>query len=114
MNFPFIFQYALDTPSTKAAALNLVPQGTDLNTVSNDTKNAMLALMLPDQLSFASAAWFLKRSAATAGTGCNQTIIQGLQAATEAGWEAYITGCVGTTVTDARLAVYNAALAAFN
>jgi len=112
MNFPFIYQYALDTPSTKDAALKLVPDGTDLTTVSDSTKNDVLALMLPDDLSFASAAWFLKRSAATGGTGCDQTIIDGLQAATEEGWEAYITGCVGTTVTDDRKKVYDAALAA--
>lgn len=114
MNIPFIYQYALDTPSTAAAALTLVPKGTDVSTVSPDTKNAVLALMLADDLSFASAAWFLKRSAATSGTGCSQSIIEGLQAATEPGWEAYITQCVGTTVTPERKQVYDAALAAFN
>jgi len=115
MNFPFIYQYALDTPSIKDAALNLVPAGTNLNTVTNSTKNDVLNIVLQhDDLSFASAAWFLKRSAATAGTGCSPAIISGLQAGTEKGWEAYITGCVGTTVTDDRRAVYNATLAALN
>lgn len=114
MNFPFIYQYALDTPQTKDAALKLVPLGTDINTVSNNTKNAVLDLMLADDLSFASAAWFLKRSAITSGTACDQSIIDGLKAATEVGWEAYITKCVRTTVTDDRKAVYNAALAALS
>jgi hypothetical protein len=114
MNFPFIYQYALDTSSIKDAALKLVPAGTNLSIVTDTEKNAVLDLVLPDDLSFASAAWFLKRSAATGGTGCSPAIIAGLQAATEQGWEAYITGCVGTTVTDARRAVYNAALAALN
>jgi len=107
MEFPFILAYALDTPSTAANATALV--GTNA-TPSNDTMNAVLALVLPDDLSFASAAWFYKRSGSN-HTGCSDDIVQGLQAGTEAGWEAYTTGCVGTAVTDDRKAVYELAIA---
>ncbi|KIJ29723.1 hypothetical protein M422DRAFT_268854, partial [Sphaerobolus stellatus SS14] len=112
MNIPFIYAYALDTVSTKDAALALVPQGTDVNSVSPDVKNQVRALVLQDNLDFASAAWFLTRSQALTQTGCDQGIISGLQAATESGWEDFITKCVGTTVTDDRKTVYLATLAA--
>jgi len=104
MNFPFMLQYALDTPSTKDAALGLVPSGKP-DGVAPDVQNQVRALMLPPVTDFASAAWFYK-------TNCSPDVITGVQAATEAGWEAYITQCVGTTVTDERRTVYNAVLAA--
>jgi len=114
MNIPFNLAYAKDTPSKKDAALALIPEGTDLNSVSADVKNQVRALVLDDDLDFASAAWFLTRSQELTQTGCDQDIRDGLKAATEAGWEDFITKCVGTTVTDERRAVYNAALAALN
>jgi hypothetical protein len=112
--FPFIYQYAVDTPQTKATALNLVPANTqNLTAVADNTKNAVLALLVSnDTLSFASAAWYLTQSERTGHTGCTQEIINGLKAGTQAGWEAYITQCVDTSVTDDRRAAYNRALEA--
>lgn len=114
MNFPFIYAYALDTPVKKDTALQLVPQGTDLSSVSADVKNQVRALVLDDDLDFASAAWFLTRSKDLTQTACDQSIRDGLIAATEAGWEDFITKCVGTTVTDERRRIYQAALTALN
>jgi hypothetical protein len=113
MMFPFVYQYAVDTTSTKVAALDLIPASvTDPTTVSDDTKNRVLNLVLGDTLSFASAAWYLKRSAVTGHTGCTQDIVDGLTAATQTGWEAYIKQCVDTTLTDPnRMTTYNLALA---
>ena len=108
MTFPFILQYALDTPDVADKALQLAG-GTDPNNVAitNDTKNAIRELVLGDDLSFASAMWFIKRKDST---GCPDQI-PGLQATTFEGWQEYITKCVGTTVTYDRAMVYNATLA---
>jgi hypothetical protein len=107
MTFPFILQYALDTPDVADKALQLAG-GTDPNNgaITNDTKNAIRELVLEDDLSFASAMWFIKRKD---GTGCPDQI-PGLQAVTFEGWQEYITKCVGTTVTDARAEIYNTTL----
>jgi len=115
MNFPFVFKYALDIPAVAPQAQKLLPQFnaasnfTDLSNVDPTTKNAVLALVLDDDNSFASVAWFLKASGV-----CNSTFVDGLKAGTVAGWESYITGCVGTTVTDDRRALYDASLKAFS
>jgi len=107
MQFPNVLAYALNTTSTAAQAQSLVPDPSDVN-VSDDTKNAVLALMLPDDLSFASAAWFYT-------TNCAQeSIVSGLQAGTEAGWENFITNCISTTVTDDRKTAYLNALSALS
>ncbi|KAJ6507335.1 hypothetical protein C8R47DRAFT_966835 [Mycena vitilis] len=76
-----------------------------------DTENAIRALVLTDQLSFASAMWFYTQSGPNK-TGCTATagMVAGLQAATSPGWEHYITNCVGTTVTPQRQAVYEKTL----
>ncbi|KAJ6538830.1 hypothetical protein DFH09DRAFT_1323496 [Mycena vulgaris] len=110
MNFPFILQYALDTPSVAAQAQSLAAAGT----TSPDTQNAIRALVLPDPLSFASAMWFYTRSG-DAKTGCVAMpgMVDGLQLATQPGWEAFITQCVGTTVTPERLALYQKTLNVF-
>jgi hypothetical protein len=58
-----------------------------------------------DYLDFGSAAWFLTSQ-------CSQPVRAGLQSGTEAGWEAYLTSCVGTTATDDRKQLWNLATAA--
>ncbi len=49
--------------------------------------NAVRALVLPDQFSFGSAAWFLTSQ-------CTQDDRAQLQTGTQAGWAQYITSCV--------------------
>ncbi|KAJ7680958.1 hypothetical protein DFH06DRAFT_1164631 [Mycena polygramma] len=112
MIFPFILQYALDTPSVAAQAQALA--GANVNNpaaIPADTENAIRALVLTDQLSFASAMWFYTQSGPNQ-TGCTATagMVAGLQAATLPGWEQCITNCVGTTVTPQRQAVYEKTL----
>ena len=64
--------------------------------------NSIRALVLVDQYSFASAAWFLT-------TQCGPSVRTGLQSGSLAGWQAYISGCVGTTPTDDRMAYWTRA-----
>ena len=56
---------------------------------------ALLALVQPDKFSFASAAWFYS-------THCSEAVKQGVQTGSKSGWAGFLTGCVGTTVSDAR------------
>ena len=74
-------------------------------TASATDPAAVLQLVEPDEFSFGSAAWFLS-------TQCSQDVRSRLQAGTAAGWEAFVTGCVQTTVTDARKAYWTRATAA--
>ena len=54
--------------------------------------------------SFASAAWFLK-------TQCEASVETALADGTQASYEAYLTDCVGTTVTDDRITGWEAVVA---
>jgi hypothetical protein len=67
--------------------------------------SAIRALVLVDEYSFASAAWFL-------ATQCGPTVRTGLQSGSRAGWQAYISGCVGTIPTADREAYWTRAQAA--
>ncbi|THU95510.1 hypothetical protein K435DRAFT_723605 [Dendrothele bispora CBS 962.96] len=115
MLFPGVYEYAVDMPCTSSQALALVPNNTDLDTVSNDTKNAVRELVLEDHLSFASAMWFYT-SSGPSKTGCLEVpgMVEGLQNQTVEGWENYITNCIFTTVTDERKKVWNETLDALN
>ncbi|KXT06382.1 hypothetical protein AC578_6053 [Pseudocercospora eumusae] len=57
-----------------------------------------------DKWSFASAAWFLK-------TQCEASVETALADGTQASYEAYLTDCVGTTVTDDRITGWEAVVA---
>jgi len=111
MLFPFILKYALETPEVAGQVDTIVP-GLSENSAANvvngvppDKMNAIRALVLEDHLSFASAAWFLK-------TKCGPQFATNLASGTEASYEAYLTGCVGTTVTADRIAGFTKAIAA--
>ncbi|KAK4507733.1 hypothetical protein PRZ48_001468 [Zasmidium cellare] len=66
--------------------------------------DAVLALVNTDRLGFASAAWFLR-------TQCTPAIEEGLAAATEDGYNAYLTECIGTTSTEDRIEGWKAVVA---
>ena len=51
----------------------------------------VLQLVQPDEFSFGAASFFYKEN-------CSDEIKQGVQSGSRAGWEAFITGCVQTTV----------------
>ncbi|KAL0952145.1 hypothetical protein HGRIS_008761 [Hohenbuehelia grisea] len=111
MAFPFVHQYAVDSPATREQALSLAgPDPTDPK-IDNATMNAVRELVLGDAMSFASAMWFYKASGPDR-VGCtgNKTLVDGLVAETRKGWEAFISGCVFTTVTEERAAVWNTTL----
>jgi hypothetical protein len=101
---PFIFQYALDTPSVGLQAQTLAGPN-DVNEIPLHTQNTIRALVLPDHLSFASAMWFYTKSG-DSKTGCTASpgMVDELRLATLAGWEEYITNCIFTTVTPERQA----------
>ncbi|KAL1981294.1 hypothetical protein VTN96DRAFT_2787 [Rasamsonia emersonii] len=68
--------------------------------------SAVLDLLLSDETyDFGSAAWFLTSQ-------CTPAVRAALQSGSEAGWEGYITSCVGTTVTDDRKAYWTRAVQA--
>ncbi|KAJ4490915.1 hypothetical protein J3R30DRAFT_155590 [Lentinula aciculospora] len=124
MEFPSVYEYALSIPFLTNQTLALIPHlkhNTSVsyaslsslsNSLSTQTKNVIRAVVLGDGLSFASAMWFYTQSGASqlgqAGPGCLNIpgMVQGLQAQTQAGWQNYISNCVGTTVTDERRASY--------
>lgn len=99
----FNLEYALSIPALASAAKAIAPASTT-DGLSDDQLNQILALVLPDQYSWASAAWFLTTKCAS--------IRSTLQAGGQAGFEAYM-GCVGTTATSDRLAYWTRAQAAF-
>ncbi|KAH8820424.1 hypothetical protein F5884DRAFT_627030, partial [Xylogone sp. PMI_703] len=95
--------YALSIPQLQHSVASITTTGSTSG-LSSDQLNDIRALVLPDQYSWASAAWFLT-------TQC-QNARPALQAGGQAGFEAYMS-CVGTSVTDDRLAYWTRAQAAF-
>lgn len=64
----------------------------------------VLDLVLPDEFSFASAAWYYS-------TQCTDEIKKGVQSGTQQGYEAYLTSCVETTAAPERITGWQAAKA---
>lgn len=64
---------------------------------------AVLELVNGDADGFASAAWF-------PSTQCPAAVRSRLRAGTLAGWQAYLTGCVGAPATEERTAVWGRAM----
>ncbi|KAL9618764.1 MAG: hypothetical protein Q9160_006558 [Pyrenula sp. 1 TL-2023] len=81
---PYIAKYIASIPDLKEKA----------DAAGGDVTK-LLGLVLDDEHSLASGAWFVSSQ-------CTQDVRQGLAAGSDAGWEQFITGCVGTTVTDQR------------
>ena len=70
-----------------------------------ESPDAVLDLLTETEVwDFGSAAWFL-------ATQCEASVVKGLAARSEEGWSAYLTDCVGTTVTADRTAVWQKAIA---
>lgn len=65
---------------------------------------AVLKLVNTDEWGFGSAAWFWS-------TQCDESVKAGLKAGTEDGWNAYLSSCIGTSVTEERTAIWKKALA---
>ncbi|KAK7527688.1 uncharacterized protein IWZ02DRAFT_371346 [Phyllosticta citriasiana] len=63
---------------------------------SSGGADGVLTLVSGDEASFGSAAWFLT-------TQCTQAVQDSLASGTQAGFEEYITGCIGGTMDDSRI-----------
>ncbi|CZR53882.1 uncharacterized protein PAC_03764 [Phialocephala subalpina] len=103
-NFNLIYAQSIPELKTQLAAITTA---TSTSGLSDATLNAIRALVLPDQYSWASGAWYLT-------TQCSSVRTQ-LQAGGVAGWNAYM-ACIGATdssETAARLAYWTAANTAF-
>lgn len=108
MMFDFILPYALQFNRTAVLAIrpDLTSQSTAADVPNDDEKNAIRATVLSDDLSFASAAWFLR-------TKCPSRIAIGLQSATADAFNAYMgPDCIGAGQDPARLTGYQTTLAA--
>ncbi len=92
MSPAFVQEYVDSIPEVSAQAVGSEPA-------------QVLALVQGDEYSFASAAWFLS-------TQCDAGVRQGLQTGTLEGWMGWVSGCVGTTVTEERQAYWERAVVA--
>ncbi len=97
-------QYALSIPALVRPVQAITRATTTTAGLADAQLNAIRALVLPDQYTWASAAWFYT-------TKCAGVRAQ-VQAGGQAGLEAYL-GCVGTTATSDRLAYWTRANTAF-
>jgi hypothetical protein len=68
-------------------------------TAGSSDPDAVLALVSPDQYSFGSGAWLV-------ATYCSAELRAELQTGSQAGFEGFVSSCVGTTVTDDRMAYW--------
>jgi len=112
MMFPYVYLFTQATSSLQAPAYAIVQ---DPTTATPDQENQILDLAIQsDNLSFSTGAWFYT-------TQCSQSVKEGLQAITDptdlyqmVAWANYTTQCVGTTVTDDRIAAFTTAFAALS
>lgn len=96
-NYNLLYAKSIPALSSSLAAITTASSTEGL---SDDELNAIRALVLPDQYSWGSAAWFLTTQCASARAA--------LQAGGQAGYEAYL-ACVGTSATSDRLAYWTRA-----
>jgi hypothetical protein len=92
--------YARSIPAL-ASKLSAITTATSTSGLSDDQLNAIRALVLPDDYSWASAAWFLTSQ-------CSASTRIALQAGGQAGYAAYLS-CVGTSATTDRLTYWTRA-----
>jgi hypothetical protein len=99
----FNLDYASSIPAL-APKLRAITTSTTIAGLTDDQLNDIRALVLADQYTWGSAAWFLTTQCAN--------IRPQLQAGGQAGWSAYL-ACIGTTATSDRLAYWQRANTAF-
>lgn len=96
----------MQSPSFNDKYASSIPELADAYAAATGDVAAILNLLLSDEkYDFGSAAWFLT-------TQCSESVREALQTGSEQGWEGYISGCVGTTVTDDRKAYWSRAVEA--
>jgi hypothetical protein len=94
----YVLEYVKSIPALASQTTASTTTG-----LSDSDLNAIRALVLPDDYTWGSAAWFLTTHCASARSG--------LQAGGQAGYSAYLT-CLGVTATSDRLAYWTRATAA--
>lgn len=105
-NFNLMYAQAIaKNNATFAGQLSKITTATTTTGLSNDQLNAILALVLPDQYSFGSGAWFL-------ATQCTPAVRTAVQTQGHAGFAAFL-GCVGTSMSEERMTAWEAANAVF-
>ncbi|KAF3938727.1 hypothetical protein ABW19_dt0201077 [Dactylella cylindrospora] len=99
----FIVSYAQSFGSTDSIQAGL--NAANIDSASDSVKNEVLALVLGDDKTFASAAWFYSEN-------CSDTVKSALRGSPSiAAWSSYITECVGASV-EGREEGFRAAVAA--
>lgn len=96
------YQYASTFPELKSQMASIGGSATSLSDVQKD---AVMGLVLGDEYTWATAMWFYE-------TQCTDAVKQGVLNGGKAGWEVYLTSCVGTSV-DGRAAGWELARKAF-
>ncbi|TRM65589.1 hypothetical protein BD626DRAFT_489245 [Schizophyllum amplum] len=74
---------------------------------ASGAEDGVLELVSPDEYSFASAAWFITSQ-------CTDAVRAGVQSGEQAGWETYLTDCIGTSVDQGRIDYWTKAKAALS
>ncbi|MCJ1226961.1 hypothetical protein MMC12_003616 [Toensbergia leucococca] len=98
--------YAHSIPAL-ASELSSITNGAPASSLSTTQLNAVRGLLIAnDSYDFGSAVWFLT-------TQCSESVRTGLQSGGQAGWENYVSGCLGTTATSDRQAYWERASQAF-
>jgi len=93
-NYNLLYAQSIPALSTKLSAITTTSSTSEL---SDDQLNAIRALVLPDEYSWGSAAWFLT-------TQCANVRSQ-VQTGGHAGYTAYLQ-CIGTDMTEERMAYW--------
>ncbi|KXH43686.1 hypothetical protein CSIM01_12580 [Colletotrichum simmondsii] len=97
--------YALSISELKDKATEIAGGVTDGNSLTDDKKNQILELVMPDDYTWGSAAWFLT-------TQCDADVRENLAAGTVKGFTLYM-DCIGTSGTEDRVAYWARAKGAF-
>ncbi|KAJ5358425.1 uncharacterized protein N7496_010838 [Penicillium cataractarum] len=96
----------MQSPTYNSKYASSIPALADkLPSVQNSPADLLDLLRDNEVYDFGSGAWFLT-------TQCTADVRSALQKGDQAGWQGYITGCVGTTVTDDRKAYWERAVKA--
>ncbi|KAF9879940.1 hypothetical protein CkaCkLH20_02751 [Colletotrichum karsti] len=98
--------YALSVPELEPKAKEIAGDVADGNDLPDDKKNQILDLVMPDEYTWGSAAWFVT-------TQCEQSVRDELAEGTVKGFTMYTTECIGTSSTEDRVEKWSQAKAAF-
>jgi hypothetical protein len=96
----------MQSPAFNAKYAASLPALADkLKGVSGDPAGVLDLLLSNEEYDFGSGAWFLT-------TQCSQDVRSELQSGSEAGWQKYISSCVGTDANEERKAYWTRAVQA--